>query len=357
MLTTLRRRGWVLLVTVLVATACAYLVASTRGATYTAESKAVVAGHSKQARLVVTPDQANALAPTYATLLPNDAALLQYIATTLGTTVPAVQDRLSVLNPAGTALLVIDYEGTSADNAIAGATTALDAIAGARPVTPNIIPSSVGVVQAPATASASIGVPVLVTIGVIVGIALGLLLLVVWERVDPRIERPEDLSEEIGSPTSPAGEISESGANALIARWKALAEPGPSRIALVPVTPDVEADLPRVALRLSQAGGNGNAAEPPSNGHRARTADSEDLTQSVGNGTPVVITCEVPSADLTALQSIMNCDLVVLVARKGTPRAALRELLESLTEFGVSPKWAIFLGSRSAELAAAPEAR
>jgi len=37
-----------------------------------------------------------------------------------------------------------------------------------------------------------------------------------------------------------------------------------------------------------------------------------------------------------------------LVARSGTPRAALRELLDSLTEFGVSPKWAIFLGPRTA---------
>jgi capsular polysaccharide biosynthesis protein len=358
MLRALRRRGWVLLVTVVVAAACAYFVASMRGATYTAESTAVVADHSKEALLVVTPDQANALAATYATLMPKDAAMLHSMATTLGTSVSEVQDRLSVFNPTGTALLVIDYKGTSADNAIAGATIALHGIAGAHPVTPNIIPLSVGAVQAPTTASASSGVPVLVTVGVIVGIALGLLLIVAWERVDPRIDRPEDLSQEVGSPTSPASEISESGANALIARWKALAEPGPSRIALVPVTPDVQADLPRVALRLSQVGGNGNGAEPPSsNRTRARIADSEDLTQPVGNSTPMVIACEVPSADLTALQSIMDCDLVVLVARKGTPRAALREMLESLTEFGVSPKWAIFLGSRPAGVSSVPEAR
>jgi hypothetical protein len=44
----------------------------------------------------------------------------------------------------------------------------------------------------------------------------------------------------------------------------------------------------------------------------------------------------------------MDCDLVVLVARRGTPRAALREMLESLNEFGRSPQWAIFLGSKTA---------
>jgi hypothetical protein len=44
------------------------------------------------------------------------------------------------------------------------------------------------------------------------------------------------------------------------------------------------------------------------------------------------------------------------VARKGTPRAALRESLDSLTEFGVSPKWAIFLGGTTARLSGGAEA-
>jgi len=279
------------------------------------------------------------------------------MSTTLGTSVSEVQDRLSVFNSPGTALLVIDYEASSADDAIAGATTALYGIAGAHPVTPNIIPLSLGAVQAPTTASASRGVTVYVAIGVIVGIALGLLLIVAWERVDPRIDRPEDLSQEIGSPTSPVSEISESGAHALLVRWKALAEPGPSRIALVPVTADVQADLASVALKFSQVGGNGNGAPPWWDRTRDRIADREGLAQPFGNITPMVIACDLPSADLAALQSIMDCDLVVLVARKGTPRAAVRELLESLTEFGVSAKWAIFLVSRPAEVPAVPEAR
>ena len=188
-------------------------------------------------------------------------------------------------------------------------------------------------------------------LGAIVGIALGLLLMVTWERIDPRIDRPEDLSQEVGSPTSPVGAISQPGVNALIARWTALAEHGPTRIALVPVTADVQADLPKVALRLSQR---------PRKRFGGAVADwtcdyvtgGEELTQPLQVGTPVVIACEVPSADLTALRPIMDCDLVVLVARSGTPRAALRGLLDSLTEFGVSPKWAIFLGRRAVRLPA-----
>ncbi len=362
MLTALRRRGWVLLVTVVVAAVCAFVVASTRGTTYTAQSTAVVAA-SNSAHSVVTPDQANLLATTYAVLIPKDTAILHSVATTLGTSVSDVQDRLSVFNTTGTALLTIEYRGTSVANSIAGTTAALTAIAGPNPVSSNIIPGSVGAVQAPTTATSSKSVAVLAAIGVIVGIALGLLLIVAWERIDPRIDRPEDLSQEVGSPTSPVSAISESGVNALIARWKALADHGPSRIALVPVTPDVQADLPKVALMFSQVqaiqgNGNGNGAEAPWwTQMDAHIAESQDLTQPIRICPPTMIACDVPSADFTALRSIMDCDLVVLVARRGTPRAALRETLDSLTEFGVSPKWAIFLGSRAVGAPAVPDAR
>ncbi len=356
MLRALRRRGWVLLVAVAVAATCAYLVASTRGKTYTAESIAVVAA-SGAPRSAVTPDQANLLATTYAVLIPKDTAILRSVATTLGTSESDVQQRISVFNTTGTALLTIDYRGTSAANSIAGAVAALQAIAGTHPASPNIIPGSVGAVHAPTTAASSSGVAVLVSLGAIVGIALGLLLMVVWERVDPRIDRPEDLSQEVGSPTSPASVISQPGVRALIARWKTLSDHGPSRIALVPVTADVQADLPKVAHMFSQVQGNGNGEVPWCTRTRDNGADGEELTASNGNGAPAVIACEVPSSDLTALQPIMGCDLVVLVVRRGTSRATLREQLESLTEFGVSPKWAIFLGTRAVRVPAGPAAR
>jgi len=360
MLTALRRRGWVLLVTVVIAAVCAFAVASTRSTTYTAQSTVVVAA-SNSSHSVVTPDQANPLATTYAALIPKDTEILRSVATALSTSVSDVQDRVSVFNTPGTALLTIEYRGTSVANSIAGATAALTAIAGPDPVSSNIVPGSVGAVQAPTTATSSKSVTVLVAIGVIVGIALGLLLIVAWERIDPRIDRPEDLSQEVGSPTSPVSAISESGVNALIARWKALADHGPSRIALVPVTPDVQADLPKVALMFSQVQalqGNGNGVEAPWwTRVDAHVAESQDLTQPVRIGAPAVIACDVPSADLTALRFIMDCDLVVLVARRGTPRAALRGLLDSLTEFGVSPKWAILLGSTAVGTPAVPEAR
>ena len=360
MLRVLRRRGWVLLVAIVVTTVFAYMVGSNRGETYTAQSTAVVEASPHS---LLTPDQANTLADTYAVLVPKDGAILRAVATALGTSMSDIQDRLSVFNTPGTGVLVIDYKGASAVNSIAGAAAALKAIAGDYPVSPNIIPGSVGAVRAPTGASASRNVAVLVAIGAILGVALGLLLMVAWERIDPRIERPEDLSQEVGSPTSPVSAISQSGVNALVARWKALAEHGPSRIALVPVTADVQPDLPKVALRFSQVRWNGGQVQ--GNGTVApwwtrtgdHVADSEDYTQPVGSGTPAVIACQVPSADLTALQSIMDCDLVVLVARRGTPRAVLRELLDSLTEFGVSPKWAIFLGTSAVSLPGGAETR
>lgn len=358
MLRVLRRRGWVLIAAFLVTTLFADLIASHRGETYTAQSTAVV---SASPNSLLTPDQSNTLAGTYAALIPKDTAILGSVASRLGTSVSDVQQRISVINTTGTALLLITYRGTSAANSIAGATAALSGITGSYPVSPNIIPGSVGAVQAPTKASASKSVGVLVAIGAILGIALGALLMLVWERVDPRIDRPEDLSQEIGSPASPVSAISPSGVNALVARWKVLADHGPARIALVPVTADAQPDLPKVALRLSQVQvdgsqfqGNGqsqgNGASRWGNATLAEIADGEDLARPTGNGAPAMIVCEVPTADLTALESIMDCDLVVLVAKRGTPRAALRDSLDSLTEFGMSPKWAILLGRSSPRL-------
>jgi capsular polysaccharide biosynthesis protein len=358
MLRTLRRRGWVLLVTIVVATGVAYVVASRSGETYTAQSTAVVAATPNS---LLTPDQADTLASTYAVLIPKDTAVLRTVAANLGVSESDVEDRISVFNTTATAILAVDYRGTNAANSVAGATAALRAIAGKHPVSPNIIPGSVGAVQAPTSASASRSVATLVAIGAIVGIALGLVLMLMWERIDPRIDRPEDLTQEIGSPTSTASAISESGVNALFTRWTALIDHGPSRIALVPVTADVRADLPQVARRFGQVQWSGS----PVDGNHAVAAllsptrdlvADGDFTQSL-NGSPVMTICEVPAGDLTALQSIMDCDLVVLVARKGTPRAVLRTMLDSLTEFGVSPQWAIFIDGRTAELQGAPEAR
>jgi capsular polysaccharide biosynthesis protein len=349
MLRVLRRRGWVLLVAIAVTTSCAYFIASARGETFTAESTAVVVASPNS---LLTPDEADALAGTYAAFIPKDAAIDGAVANALGTSVPDVEKRLSAFNTTGTGLLSIDYQGTSAADSIAGATAALKAIAGRHPVSTNIIPGSVGAVQVPTRASASRSVAVLVAIGVILGIALGALLMVIWERVDPRIDRPEDLSQETGSPTSPVSAISQSGVNALVARWTMLADRGPSRIALVPVTSDVQAVLPKVALILSQVQRNDRQFQENGASHGGTVAfkeiaEGEDRLRPTANGVPTMIVCAVPAVDLTALESIMDCDLVVLVARKGTPRATLRESLDSLTEFGVSPKWAIFLGTRT----------
>ena len=90
MLTALQRRGWVLLVAVVVAATCAYLVASRQSETYTAESTAVVAAarHS-----LLTSDQADTLAGTYAVLIPKDTAILGAVATALGTSESDVQEQ------------------------------------------------------------------------------------------------------------------------------------------------------------------------------------------------------------------------------------------------------------------------
>jgi capsular polysaccharide biosynthesis protein len=338
-LTVLKRRGLVFIVTIAVVTACAYLVASIRGTTYTAEGVAVVSASQR----FLTPDQANQLAITYAVLIPKDAAVAQTVARELRTTVSAVQSRMSVFNSLQTALLAIDYRGTSASNAVAGTSAILRAISGGTPASPNITAGSIREVFLPSRATSSSGTTVLVAIGVILGIALGALFVLIWERVDPRVDSLEALSQEVGAPTSPLSAISQDGAAALLARWEELAGNRPIKTALVPVTADVEMALPRMAHKLARA----RQTEPAV---AARTSgESWNLPGSEGNGDSSVVACAVPSADLAAQKQIMSCDLAVLVARTGTSRAALRVALEGLWEFGMAPRWAILMSQLELE--------
>jgi hypothetical protein len=326
-LSVLRRRGWLLIAATVAVAGCAYLIASARGITHSAEGVAVVAANTR-----LTPDQANRLAVTYAVLIPKDEATAERVAGALGTTTTQVQRRLTVFNPPNTAVLQIDYDGTSARNARAGVAAVLLAISGASPASPNIAPRSVGVVRYPQRASSSSGVKTLVPIGLILGLALGALLLAAWERADPRIDDVDDLAGEAGCPASTLEAISDSGATALIARWAALGPRASARVALVPVTRGVERRLQEVARRLARGQPTGAGAE-----HRTRQPWAGDVSLILGS---------VPEGGFAGEMLAMNCDLTVLVVNKGTRRIVLRTALDVLSKFGIAPAWAIFITRR-----------
>ena len=338
MLKILRRRGWIVVLAAVVVTFVSYLVGSLRQGTYSAEAVAVVAANSE-----LTPDQANRLAVTNAGLIPTDTAIADAVARSLGTTRSDVLDRISVFNEPGTALLRVRYNGTSAENALAGARAVVFSITGSRPASPNIAPRTIGIVRIPTQASSSKAVETLVVIGAVLGLALGALLLVAWERTDPRVDDLEDLNAEVRCPTSSTDNLSNAAAKALLERWRELGSASGS-VALLPTTTRLEGLVPNLAWRLAAADNTGQTAVAPDG--PAVLADGVPTTPQRAKVGPTLFVGGVPGGRSAGQGVALACDLTVLVAEEGSRRKDVRQALNVLQEYGIVPAWAI-LASRS----------
>jgi capsular polysaccharide biosynthesis protein len=329
-LTALRRRGWVVLLATVVTALVAYVVASLRTPSYSAKGVAVVAAKG------LTPDQAIGLAATDATLIPQDAAIVGSVARALQTTTDNVRSRLSAANDSTTAILRIDYRGTSASSAQVGATTALRSIAGPHPVSPNIAPNSIAIVRLPTPPGPSRGVPTLVAIGIILGLALGSLLFVAWERADPRIDDVDELGAAAASPATSFDSMSDATSAALLERWRELAGQPPRSVALIPATEGLEASLGDLARVLELSDGSTVVVLP---------TDSQSSLPA--HGETFLFVGGVPGGRHAGEGIALGANLTVLVVERGTPRADLRGVLQVLRRFGIHPAWSILVSQDS----------
>jgi capsular polysaccharide biosynthesis protein len=330
MLRALRRRWWVVALATVTTALVALVVASLRAPTYSAEGVAVVAANR------VTPDQAVGLAVTDAALIPKDAAVARSVARALNTTTKDVQNRLSVFNDPTTALLRVDYRGKSASEAQSGATAVLRSIAGSQPVTPNIAPNSIQIVRLPTPPAPSRGVATLLAIGIILGLALGSLLLVAWERADPRIDDLDELGAAVTSPATSFDAMSDAAAAALLERWRELAGRPPTSVALVPATEGLEGSLGDLACVLELADENTTVV-----------LQTESQSSLPARGETSLFVGGVPGGRNAGEGVALACNLTVLVVERGTPRMDLRRVLEVLQRFGIHPAWSILVSQDS----------
>jgi capsular polysaccharide biosynthesis protein len=336
----LRRRGWIVVLAAVVVTVVSYLVGSHRRGTYSAEAVAVVA-----ANRVLTPDQANRLAVTDAGLIPTDTAIADAVARSLGTTRSDVLDRISAFNDPGTALLRIRYRGTSSENALAGARAVAFSISGTRPASPNIAPRTISIVRIPNGTSSSKAVGTLVVIGAVLGLALGALLLVAWERTDPRVDDLDDLGTEVRCPTSSTHNLSNAAATALLERWRELGGASGTSVALLPASTHFEELVPNLAWRLAAADNTGQTAAA-SDGP-ALPVDGVPTTPHRATVGPTLFVGGVPGGRSAGQGVALACDLTVLVAEEGTRRKDVRQALDVLREYGIVPAWAILVSRSS----------
>jgi capsular polysaccharide biosynthesis protein len=326
-------------------------VSSLLGTRYKARTVLLVPSGASRAT-AVSADQANKLAITYAALIPQDSSVVAAVAKDVGRPRSEVQRDLSVVNQKDTSLLRVSYQSDTPSKARAGARATTSAVSGSTPATDAIQPQSLQVVSVPRAAGAPTakGKAPAVTIGALIGLALGFVLLVAWERSDPHIRDPRDLSAHLGCPATPVDRLSGGAAHALLDRWSALTPNRPARVAVLPGDAGMEAATDAVIGRLVQGGG-GSATVAEAGDVRDGTVSSNG-TAPDDDGDVVLVRAGAVGGARAGQAVALGCDLTIVVVPVGIKAADVRSLAEDLGDFGIVPVWALLSPRRSSRVMA-----
>jgi hypothetical protein len=327
------RRGWIVVVAVVLVTALAAFVDSMRSGKTVAEAVAIIpagAGEDGPGDAV----QATQLAQTYVEAIPIDDSVTNAIAEAIDRPVEDVEESITVVGNPETSVLRLRYEDTERDRAVAAAGALLEGVSGRRPDAQSVAPGSLRVVSEPSVLRESAGgSSAAIPIGVILGLGLGLVLMVAWERSDPRIDGPEELADAAGTPATALDDVAPGNIDALLDRWRRLAGDGGGRqvIGLLAGTRRSE-DLVRPTA-------NELAGLSAANGHTLRVA-----TSSSSNGSEpglVVVTGGMPGGPAAGEAVATDASVVVVAVERGARATEIRATLAVLEQFGARPAWAL----------------
>jgi capsular polysaccharide biosynthesis protein len=325
----------VVIVTLLVTVGAAYLYAHHKPPSYTASAYVLVSSGASTAG-PGSANEASSLATTYSGLIPKDSAIIAAVSTTLGASPSDVRAAIKVYTTNSTALLEIRYTASSKREAIAGATAVASDIVGPNPSSQAIPAGAILPVSVPRSASESsttrnIAVP----IGAILGLLLGGIVLMAWERFDPRVDTIDDLANLLDTPVTADDFLSADRIYAIRHRWRELALPewGPSggpptravKVALVGVGRS-GADLAGALAETIQAGrGPVGGADP-----------AELALRAFGD----------PRYEENGRLMGSDPDLVVLVVRYGEHGNEAIKATQVLKAFGLKPGWGLLVQTK-----------
>ncbi len=331
----LRRRLPYLIYVVLIAAQAAYLVAQTRPSNWTAQALVVVPS-GQRANDPGRAFEAGSLAASYAILIPDDPRILRHVASSVRQPPKDVEDRIEVFNQPDTALLRLVFRGADSAQALTGARALASAVAGEREVSPLVPRGSLDVVRLPDAAEPPpSSTAMAVAVGSVLGLILAGILLIAWERADPRIDTIADLQAELQCPATSFGErVPVNTVRALVARWDELAGRPGARVTLLAASDDVDAAISTIAERLRDAAASGGAGsvEGPAGGRNAAVS---------------LLVAGRPGTEAVGEAVAATSDLTVLVLREGTRVAAIRSAVDALRQFGTTPDWALLVPRRA----------
>jgi tyrosine-protein kinase len=189
----IRRRWWVPVLTVVVATAIGGFLANNRPGSYTATIVFVV---PTNANPNISPDGAQRLASTYAALLLDDDLIARAVGRTVQREPADVKARLTAVNPVNTALVRATYAGKTRAEAFAGVRALEAAMTSPQPASPAVRPHSVVPIQA-ARVTAPSSPTTSLLLAAIFGLCAAAAIVIALERSDVRVDDAAILEEHI----------------------------------------------------------------------------------------------------------------------------------------------------------------
>jgi capsular polysaccharide biosynthesis protein len=311
------RRGLVLIIAVIVTTGSALGIASVKQATYTSDAILLVNPGATNTS-PGSSQEAQALAATYAGLIPSDNAVLHAVASATGLSLADVKTGTSVIVVNGTSLLDLRFTAQSAQGATAGVDAMSQAISAGQPVTQAIPAGTLTLVRDASTPISHVQkTSTVVALGLVLGLVLGAVIMIIWERADARFDKPRQIADILGIPARTLDSLNVDSAAAMLNHWKALAQRNDPQIALLSAVPGMTKSTESVGQRF--------AVISPDMHLRVGGAPGEE------NGDRVA-----QVADIT----------VLLVPREARVRL-VQQSRDYLAQLGIRPTWALMISDRA----------
>ncbi|HEX7104878.1 MAG TPA: hypothetical protein VF218_02850 [Acidothermaceae bacterium] len=332
-----------LFIVVLVAALAAWY-ASHSPKRYTGQAVLIVPAATAGALPPGNPDGAVKLAKTMATLLPADRALIDQVAAKVGLTSDEIVKHLTVTNDASTAILRLNYTGTSPAATVGVLNAIATAATSANPPGP-IDAGALRIAQLPTSVTPSgHDARTALPIGIAAGLVLALLAAIGLERATPRIDSPMELAEATGAPVTSWRSVTPGGVSALVARWVSMVDLPQPDIALVGVGRVRRDLLLGVADDIETLSKRGRTPVLHGSDKRDRGGDAEPRS-----GVTLRI-ADMSDGEASGDDIVQVSDLAVIVVQSGVKASAVFAMLRRLENYGVTPRWAIM--ARPGELRA-----
>jgi capsular polysaccharide biosynthesis protein len=330
------RRGWVIPLVMVAVAAIAFGVNRIRSHEVTAKSVVLVTSEAG-------PDgpgfatEAAKLALSYAAAIPQDQAIVQRVATSIGRSDQYVRDHLGASNPTDTAILELRFRDKNPSAAAAASRAAAEAVTGNRPATQAIGAGSIQIVRlADRPKRPSNGDALAIGIGLALGFGLGVVLVLAWERADPRIDDANDVLVRTGLPATTLEPLTPQAVRGLIEHWSRLSKEQPAHVVIVPVTGKLAGVAGDLADRLQTF-----AVPRPK-----RFDGSRFAPPPYENGAPEMVATGPLGSDGSAEAEAARSGVRVLLASRGVRERRLDSASAQLHQFGAAADWLLLVRSR-----------